>query len=705
MDIDQYAYCPCGSGKKFKWCCQNIYGDIERAYDQFEQGQVEAALRIMTEATKKHADNPEVWGQQAQLLAQAGQLEPAEQSLQRALEINPSYPFGLLLQARLRANEGEFAGALILARRAAEAYHPEALEYVAQVYVLIYQLEMRRNRPVAGHAALQILVRCQPGDQELREALETTFGPESALPACARAEYNFLSPAVSLGAERRQAWDRVLKQLDSPRLNTLAAAFEQLTAEDATDAAAWYNLALAQAWLGENRKALDALEKYLPLETDEVRAVRAATLGEVLLCCQGLENESDYRQYAVDYRIQNFEPLNKVLHEWQDAGLLIAQQSEGGESITAMVLEPERPSILTAETAAAQLDRRLAGYFVLVSNFFRLWGPNEEALNRLRAQIKSKTALTMSEGGVQIGPANFGDVVSEALMFPGGEGTTAEAARQRILEHSQRHFEEVWIQRPLRALGGNTPLDAAGHKVLRKKLLGVIQFLQDCAAIGILGEYDFNRLRHKLGLTDAPAPAGTPAGPTPALDVGAMSTAELSALAVDELSDEQLQKAYQAAQKLDAGEVAARFARTLLARDVPAEQRPSDRFSLFSFLHQRAVSEGDLTEALNHVNEGERQDCEFNEGRRRNDYELRRAQTHVKQREPDRAHEVFTRLIERSPDNLKYRSAAAEGMMSLRQPALAAKFAEEGLEVARRQQDRDTEAFLTELLEAAKRQS
>ena len=43
--------------------------------------------------------------------------------------------------------------------------------------------------------------------------------------------------------------------------------------------------------------------------------------------------------------------------------------------------------------------------------------------------------------------------------------------------------------------------------MLRKKLLGVIQFMQDCATIGILGDYDFNRLRHKLGLTaDEPRP-------------------------------------------------------------------------------------------------------------------------------------------------------------------------------------------------------
>src|SRR5947208_5776223 len=179
MDIDQYSYCPCGSGKKFKWCCQNIYKDIERAYAQLEQGQQEAALRIINEIAEANPGNPEVWGQKAQVLIYVGQNEQAEEALNKAFELNPNYPFGLLTRARLRADEGEYIGALILARKAAEAYHPEALDYLAQVYALIYQLENRRNRPIASHAALRILIHCQPGDQELRDADKATFGAES----------------------------------------------------------------------------------------------------------------------------------------------------------------------------------------------------------------------------------------------------------------------------------------------------------------------------------------------------------------------------------------------------------------------------------------------------------------------------------------------------------------------------------------------
>ncbi len=703
MEIDQYAFCPCGSGKKFKWCCQHIYHDIERAYTQLEQGQQDAALRIIDEATARHPDNPEVWGQKAQLLLALERKEEAEQALDRAFGINPNYPFGLLMQARLRSDEGSFTGALILARRAAEAYHPDALEYLAQVYALIYQLEMRRNRPVAAHAALRILVHCQPSDPELRQAIEEAFGPESHLPACARKKYEFLSPSAALAPERRQAWNRAIEATEGPRLSSLAAAFEQLTTEDPADAPAWWNLAVVQAWLGENRKALDALDRYLPLEGDDSRATQAAALGEVLRCCDGMENECDYRQYIAEYRCRDMEPLGKLFQEWAENRRAILRQVEERRAITGMILEPDAPAIITSGSNAVP-DMRLAGYLVLTGDYLRVWGSNEGAMNRLREEIRTKTRNSLDEGPVSMKVANFGDTVSEALVFPGGEGElTPEQSRQAMLDKARQHYEEVWIHRPLRSLAGNTPLDAAGQPVLRKKLLGVIQFLQDCAANGILSDYDFGGLRHKLGLTAGPAPEARPVA-VAVIDPTAMNTGELAALNVDSLSDEQLERAYQAAQKLDAGEVATKFGKALVSRPLSPE-RQTDRFPMFSFLLQRALNEGDLDVALDYVNEGERQDCEHNAGRRRNDYELRRAQVHVKRREADQAHDVFTRLIERVPDNLKFRGSAAEGMLSLRQPKRALTFAEEGLAVARRQNDRDSEQYLMELVEAAKRQS
>src|SRR5690606_23828070 len=99
----------------------------------------------------------------------------------------------------------------------------------------------------------------------------------------------------------------------------------------------------------------------------------------------------------------------------------------------------------------------------------------------------------------------------------------------------------------------------------------------------------------------------------------------------------------------------------------------------FSYLIQQALADGRQDEALDLVNEGMRVDCEHNGGKRRNDYELRRGQIHVKRGEADAAAEVFRNLIERDPATLRYRTSAVEGLLAIKQPARALEFAEAGL--------------------------
>jgi tetratricopeptide (TPR) repeat protein len=692
--LDPYASCPCGSGKKFKWCCQPIQADIARALRQDAEGQHEAALKLTERLVEQHPANPEAWGRRAQLLYQNGQVEQAENALQKAFDISPNYPFGFLFRGLFRYHEGELPGALLLFRRAAEAYAPDALDPLGQVYMLIGDCEMKLNRPVAARAALQIALRCDPGNEELHKNFEAAFGPQSLLPASARREYTFLSPGAGLTGGRRAAWDRALAGTGT-RLSDAVRAFEQLTAEDAGDAAAWYDLGLARAWLGDNAGALEALDRYFNLEPDEARAAAAWALGEVLRLGFGLEDRADVREYSVSYQVRDPNPLFALLQEWErDRRLAGVQASQEEGVLSAVVLE--KPTVLTAGVTGP--PQRVAAYLLLVGPLLRLRHPVKESLDRVCAEVQQRAGPGMSPGLEKVSPATFSDVVLEAVAFPVGV-TDKAVGEQRARDFAAAYFEETWIHRPLHALSGVPPVDAAGHPSLRKKLLGVIQFLQDCAAGGIVQTYDFDRLRRKLGLLGgAPAAPGAPAA---AADIGALGAAELAALPSD-LPDGQLEQAYQAALRLDAQDLASRFARELVARP-PRPDRP-DRAPWYFHLIQRALAEGNTDEALNRVNEGERADAEHNEGRRHNDYEQRRAQVHLKRGEAEQAQEVFDRLLERDPGDLRARGRAAEAMLSLRQGARALRFAEEGLARARQQNDRDSEQYFLELVAAARKQ-
>ncbi len=411
-----------------------------------------------------------------------------------------------------------------------------------------------------------------------------------------------------------------------------------------------------------------------------------------------MEESSDYHEYSFAFQYRDPQTVVALVEEWQQAGRLLSppQQQEG--VLFAMILELTSVSLITVGRPAADVGR-LAGYLIITGPLFRMWGPNKESLGRLREEVRQCLGLALGEAEEVTGPIQFHDVVTEALVFP--TNLRDASATAKVVEHAQRYYEETWVNQPRRSLNGITPIDAAGHGVLRKKLRGVIRFIQECAGNSMLAGYDFDRLRHKLGLIENATTASAAVADASA-DVSRLNAAELAGLKVESMSDDQLEQAWAAAQKLDAEELAAAFAQGLTGR-APRPDK-ADRYPLFAFLAQHALKNGQPDSALDYVNEGERVDCEQNEGRRRNDYELRRGQIHVKRGEADAAADVFQRLIERVPDELKYRGSAAEAMLTLKQPARALRYAEDGLALARQRGDRDSEQYLQELAAAAKRQ-
>src|SRR4029079_5268959 len=131
--------------------------------------------------------------------------------------------------------------------------------------------------------------------------------------------------------------------------------------------------------------------------------------------------------------------------------------------------------------------------------------PSAESVGKVAAEAQQKLGAALGEPRKVTGPINFGDVAADALLFPTGATTELEA-ELKIKEHAQQYFEDKWVHRPLKSLSGRTPEDAAGDPKLRKRLRGVIQFLQDCSAENTLRVYEFDRLRQMLGLTGTSVP-------------------------------------------------------------------------------------------------------------------------------------------------------------------------------------------------------
>ncbi|HEX4589628.1 MAG TPA: tetratricopeptide repeat protein, partial [Gemmataceae bacterium] len=666
-----------------------------KAFQQHNDGQHEAALQTMEAVVRQHPDNPEAWGRRAQLLSLNDKLEEAEQSLDKAFALNPNYAFGHMLRGMFRQQEGELLGALMLFRKAAEAYAPDAAEPLAYIHELIADIELRLNRPVAARAALKRATFLTPGNADLRKAFDSLFGSKSRLPEAARKDYALL-PSAGPAEE----WKGVIGEASTGRLADARKAFADWTQRHAHDPAGWYNLGLVQAWLGENPAAVEALAGYVERETDESKAGAAWALAEVLRCGHGIEREADYVENRAVMVLSDPRPLVNLLQQWEQGRRLIGMRSDPEQGMLSGLILDEIPALVLS--GASSPPARLAAYLLVVGNVLQLWHPNTESLEKVLNETRQRLGPAAGEPQRSIGPVNFGDVVAEALLFPTAP-TTELDAEAKMRDHAQQYFESTWIHRPYRGLGGVPPVDAAGSANLRKRLRGVIQFLQDCAAGTAPRLYDFDRLRGKLGLEAATASPSAPAvAPAQTADISPMSAADLSALDTRNLTAGQLDQAFRAAVQLDAAELAARFARSIVER--PDAAAKADRWPYFQHLIQHAQSAGDFGTALNLVDEGEKADCESNEGRRRNDYELRRGRLLARSGQGDQAKDVFERLLGRAPDNMQIAGAATEAMLGAKRAKDALTFAEQGLAQARAQNNRDSEGYFLELVDAAKKQ-
>jgi tetratricopeptide (TPR) repeat protein len=697
MTNDPYSSCPCGSGKKFKWCCQPIDEQIASIYAMNEQGQHEAALRAMDDLVTQHASNPQAWGRKALLLYQNGKVDDAEAALTKAFELFPTYPFGFFLKGHFRANEGEVAGALLLFRKAAENYDPSATDMLADIHLQIYDCEMKLNHPIAARAAAELAMRFAPGNDNLRQGLRKVFSNENPnLPASAYKPYSFKPLPASTSPERKAAWEQALKTAGTPKLSDAVKAFEQLTQGDAVEPAAWYNLGLSQAWLGNNQAAVAALDQYVSAETDETQATEAWTLAEILCFGQGMEDQADLVQHSIVFGVRDPQAFVQELGELEKAGLLAgAQVNEEQGVLHATILEPPGPA-LTPELEAKQ-NLKPAAYATLMGNLVHLHHVVREPLDAVFQNLQQKLGNLIAQPQSMRGPAKFSDALTEAIGIP-RRAATQEEAHQRVREGFEKFFEEVWLQRPLKSIGNVPPVDAAGSNVLRKKLRGALQLLRDCCDM-TRAPYDFNRLYRKLGLLEGVAAPAADGAAKP--DIAAMSAADLAGLKTDDLSTADLDTAYQTAMKLDAKDIAGKFAAQLVER--PAYPERPDRYPLFKLLIDQSQAQGNLDAALDHLNAGEADDCKNNEGKRRNEYELRRAQLHAKRNEFDDAERVYDGLIARLPAELNYRVNAAETMLSGRQSAKALKYAKEGMAAAQKAKSRDLEGHFKELMAAAQK--
>src|SRR4051812_2832292 len=134
--LESYSPCPCGSGQKYKWCCQKAEPYVERSVRLQDTGGGEAARAAIDEGLAKFPGNPWLTIRKSILLARQGRAAEAGGLLRELIARDPKHvgAHNFLVRVALET-EGAEPGASQL-QQALSAVSPEnrpALSITAQL--------------------------------------------------------------------------------------------------------------------------------------------------------------------------------------------------------------------------------------------------------------------------------------------------------------------------------------------------------------------------------------------------------------------------------------------------------------------------------------------------------------------------------------------------------------------------------------------
>lgn len=540
MSVDPYALCPCGSGKKLKFCCSDLVHEIEKIHKMIEGDQPRAALRHVEHTLKKKPNRPSLLDLKATLELTLHQFEAAEQTIATLLEKDPKNPAAHAQQAILQCAQGDARGAVNPLQTALQLIDDSMPRRVLEAIGAVGHALLLEGNVLAARAHLW-LYQGVAGDEDNR-ALEllVRLNQAAGLPLLLREQHYLHEPPAGHPCED----DHNRAQLFAARGQWRRAAqlFDKLCEGYSELATLHYNRALVYSWLGDLERCAAGLHEYACRDVPLDEAVEAEALAQLI--------DPELKEASVDVvritypitdeeevtarltRNPGFAPYDVTAEEFE---------SEEGPPPRAAYLLLDRPAVARGEGITREQVPRIVGF---ISQYGRqtdraerlelVLDRNEEFDdNRALLETALRDVIGEAESEVAEGPSGAPEqTLSWRWHFP--DDTPPKRRRQLLREETRAALLERWPERPRVALEGKTPKEAAGQPGMKVRTLASVLLLEQGTRNQRSPEV-FAELRAQLGL-----PAAGPIDPSgvelDVLPLGRVPRVDLSGASDDELA-------------------------------------------------------------------------------------------------------------------------------------------------------------------------
>lgn len=619
MAVDPYAPCPCGSGKKLKFCCSDLLGEIEKVQRMLEGDQPRAALAYLETTLAKSPGRASLLDLKASIELSLGDLQRAQQTVQQHLSSDPNNPSAHAQAAILAASvepeavepgTEEPAGATPASRQAV-LHLQDAMELVTdsiparvlQAIGAVGQALLADGDLIAARAHLW-LYQGVAGDQDTR-AMELLMRlnrvPE--LPLLLRDNLFLREAPAGHAAEAEHDEAQLLASRGQWR--RAAALLEELSAKHPDLAALPYNAAVVVGWLGDQAKFVAGLRKFAQLVAQQSPnglpddAVEAEAIAQ-LLDAQTRDEGADV--VRVTYAVADEEALvDKLTRDKRTAAYRLSEsEAHALDGLpprhTFLLLDRELPDTGVGVTADA--TPRIVGVLSYYgrqtdkAERLELVADRDEDFDETLRTLSAVTGDSLGERAAEevVGRGSGAPAMRSRWRFP---DDTPVADRRRVVTQEQRRvLMEEWPTKPLAKLGGKSPLEAAGDPAMRLPVTAALMVLEQTAAAAVEPGV-FVELRSKLGL-----PTPEPIDPKQ-VDLETIALSRVGRVDLRQASDDDLYSLYKRTELAGATDVAKLVAREAVDRPGLAEDLPPE--DLYGRL---AALEPELDDALAWIERG-----------------------------------------------------------------------------------------------------
>ena len=516
MEIDVYAPCPCGSGKKLKFCCAPIVDDMAKVARLQVGDQPRQALSILEKLDKSHPDNPWVVTTQAELLIGLHESRQAKERLERLLKGHVDYPpaFAALALASLFADGYEAARPAI--HRALQKCLTRFPKNAGMLVVAIaaHMQEQRHDMSARQYLSLAMRLFADEAREEVFVMLLKLDGdPEVPYPM---RNVHHLSPYPSGGPQAAEA-SKASALVTFGCWGPAARAFARIAEQEPQNAGLWQNVGLCRAWDGDETGAAEAFHRAAGLSGDFEFAVECETLGQLF----DLKSTSDSVPLReVHFPIRSASRLLGLLEGDERLSRAPRPKPEEGDDVDVAGEFIVRNKPLPSEAELGQLapdEYPFVAATLTVFDGIAEDGRGAAAYLRGYAGEAFDSALALVErlAGDEIAGPAVSEVDEEAERVPREQlpffrawqlpAQTSATVRHSLIEARWRHLVgDIWLNAPQAALGGKSPVAAKDEPADRVKLTAAVYVL-DSLVQRLRGRLDFDVVAAPFGARPAAA--------------------------------------------------------------------------------------------------------------------------------------------------------------------------------------------------------